>query len=203
MLSGTYYVTANRPVRNFKRVEIEAVRPLLGGHILTTVALVKAQLLLKRLIIGIIYLFGKVRLVAEARHPHAVTEQVHPFNLEVFKIIRVLRITARKCRVRNETYHHYIGQSTNKKVVEAYRRAVGWDGHVLHHHTGVRHPHVMVRDKRAVRKFRRIGHLLSSNDQIHIFDNNLRSWIVTIARHKNKLVIVRHKFDGHIDSRLD
>ena len=69
---------------------------------------------------------------------HAVTEQVHPLDFEFVKIIRVLHIMPANAVSVTKLITTKSGNLLVKFFVKAYRRAVGLDGHVLHHHSSLR-----------------------------------------------------------------
>ena len=120
MRTRAYGATTDRFIRNFKRLEIEAICPLLSADVYTTVTLVGTEPLLKRIIGVIIYLLCKVGKVAKFRNPRAVREQIHFLDFKILEIVRVFVVTARKCSVRYEYDNYLIGQNTRKNVVKTW-----------------------------------------------------------------------------------
>ena len=93
-------------MRNFKRIEIVAICPLLWADVHITVTLVETKLLLKRKVRLIIYFLYEVGKVAKLRNPRAVTIQIYSLDYKIVDILRVFGVTSRKRGVRNESHHY-------------------------------------------------------------------------------------------------
>ena len=111
-----------------------------------------------------IYLLSEVRLVSELRHLHAVTEQIHSLYLEFLEIIRVFRLIASKCLVRNEAHYYKIWIFIRKNVVEAHNRAFIGNYYGLYHQTNVRQPHKPLTYENAISQFSRVEQMISCNN---------------------------------------
>ena len=106
MRTRDYGSTTDRSIRNFKKINVEAICPLLRADVHTTLTLVETELLLKRKLRVIIYLLWEVGKVAKLRNPRAVTEQIHSLAFKILEIVRVFGVTFRKCGVRYESRHY-------------------------------------------------------------------------------------------------